>query len=116
MKTKSKMTKLLLCGAAIVAAGGIAANAQISDSTDIDQLKAQMQSMQTNMAAMQEKINELEQEKAAANQASTNPQPSPWAASQANTNVFAGTPSGVQDRGSLNDQQAGAPRLDNQTL
>src|SRR5215469_2818247 len=106
MKTKSKMTKLLLCGAAIVAAGGIAANAQISDSTDIDQLKAQMQSMQTNMAAMQEKINELEQEKAAANQASTNAaQPSASAANEENenTNVFAGTPSPVQDRGSLDD-------------
>ncbi len=118
MKKKTKITKLLLCGTALVAAGGMAAQAQTTDSTDIDQLKSQMQSMQKNMDAMQEKINELEQEKAAANQAPANGQPSAAGGNQENsaTNVFAGMASPVPDRGSLNDQQTAAPRLDNDTL
>ena len=117
MKTKSKIAKLLLCGIALFAAGGITAQAQTSGSSDIDQLKAQMQEMQKNMDAMQQKIDELEQEKAAANQPSTNAaQPSTSAPGQENTNVFAGTASPVPDRGSLDDQQAAAPRLDNETL
>jgi hypothetical protein len=115
---KTKMIKLLLSGAVLITAGGMAAQAQTSDSSDIDQLKAQMQSMQTNMEAMQHKINELEREKAAANQAPTNEVQLTVSTNQGNVNVnvFVGTASPVRDRGSLNDQQAGVPRLNNQTL
>ncbi|HTR40098.1 MAG TPA: DcaP family trimeric outer membrane transporter [Pseudomonadales bacterium] len=121
MKAKSKMTKLLLCGTALIAAGGMAARAQTSDSSEIDQLKAQMQEMQKNMDAMQEKINELEQEKATANQnqapAHTAQPAAPVANYESsNTNVFAGMASPIKDRGALNDQQVPAPRLDNDTL
>jgi hypothetical protein len=119
MKQKTTMTKLLLCGTALVAAAGVAAQAQTSDSSEIDQLKAEMQTMQKNMDAMQEKIDKLEQEKAATSQAPTNAvQPSVSASGleNSNTNVFVGMVSPVQDRDSLNDQQTAAPRLNNDTL
>jgi hypothetical protein len=114
---KTRIAKLLLCGTALGVAGGMAANAQTSDSSEIDQLKAEMQTVQKNMDAMQEKINELEQEKAATNQSPTNAvRPSISAENQANTNLFVSEPSPVHDRDSLDDQQTAAPRLNDETL
>jgi len=118
MKKKNKIAKLLLCGTALGVAGGMAAQAQTSDSSEIDQLKSEMQTMQKNMDAMQEKIDKLEQEKAVTSQATTNVMlPSMWSLYQGNwTNLFAGKQSPIRDRGSLNDQQTAAPRLNNDTL
>lgn len=124
MKRKIKMTKRLLLVSMFAAAGGLPAAAQTSNTADVDELKAEMQSMQTNMDAMQKKINELEQERAAV----TN------AMAAAATNAPSGTnttlavifkPSGepvvvqvspITDRGTLQDYQIQAPRPNDQTL
>lgn len=121
---KTKIKKILVCGAALAIAGRITGEAQTSDTSDIDQLKAQMEGMRTNMDAMQEKINELEQEKMAA-QISTNGQQTSANLQQSPVFPFGenligvpyiGPPSPIQDRGDLNDEQVSAPRPDGQTL
>ena len=66
---KAKTTKTYAAIIALVAAGIITAPAQ---SSDLDQLKATMQTMQKNMEEMQKKINELEKEKGAAAAPGTN--------------------------------------------
>jgi hypothetical protein len=95
----------------LIAAGVVAAPAQTSE---LDQLKSDMQTLQKNMAEMQRKIDALEKEKSAATAPSTNATgsvsyPTP-------TQTVTGRPSPVADRANLRDRQQGAPRLDDLTL
>jgi len=120
MKNQIIVTKWLLLTSLFAAAAVIPAAAQTSGTTDIDELKAQMQAMQTNMAAMQEKINELEQEKKVmaggllvTNEVTNAP---PAVAFQPEPETEAVQPSPIRDRGNLEDYQIQAPRLGNETL
>jgi hypothetical protein len=118
MKKKIKMKKRLLLASLFAAAGVIPAAAQ---TTDVDELKSEMQQMQTNMAAMQQKINELEQEKAAAG---ATPGTNAVVITNANTEVIFATPeqpvavrvSPITDREDLQGYQEQAPRISNETL
>ena len=60
---KTKTTKVYSAVIALIAAGIMTAPAQ---SSELDQVKSAMQTMQKNMEEMQKKINELEAEKGAA--------------------------------------------------
>ncbi|MDD5141444.1 MAG: hypothetical protein PHY43_14440, partial [Verrucomicrobiales bacterium] len=101
-----KTTKSYSAIIALIAAGIISAPAQPSE---LDQLKSDMQTMQKNMAEMQQKIIELEKEKSA------------WAAPGTNaaegvsflppTKPIIPHASAIADRNNLNDQQEAAPRL-----
>ena len=95
---------------ALVAAGIISAPAQ---STDIDQLKAAMQTMQKNMEDMQKKIAQLEAEKAATAAPGTNAAGITFAPP---SKPLVPHTSPVADRQNMNDQQAAAPRLNDLTL
>jgi DcaP outer membrane protein len=106
---KIQIKKVLIYGAALVITA-VRAQAQTSDMSELDDMKAKMQIMQTNMNEMQERIDELEKEKAQQNQSSTN------VAQPAATGEAEGVASPVPDRGDLNDQQAAAPRLNNETV
>jgi hypothetical protein len=113
-----KITKRLLLTAAFIAAGNLPANAQLSE---LDQVKAamqtmlsNMQSMQTNMAAMQQKIDALEKEKAAAVASGTNAEAGVTFATP--TKPIVGHASPVGDRNNMSDQQAAAPRPGDQTM
>lgn len=129
MKNKITMTKWLLLAFLFAAAGCIPAAAQTSDTTDVDQLKAEMQAMQTNMAAMQRKINELEQENAAiAAMSGTNvpvavtngplvvTNASQLIIFKAPTEAVAVQVSPITDRDNLEDYQIQAPRPNDETL
>src|SRR5215469_2042150 len=106
---KTKIKKILLCGTALAVASGVASEAQTTDTTDLDQMKAKLQSMQTNMDAMQEKINELEEQKAQAGQVSTNMQQSSAPPVEENSaGPFVGPASPIQNRDNLNNEQIGA--------
>jgi len=108
---KLKTTKSVLLIAALVAAGTVTAPAQ---STDLDQLKAAMHTMQTNMEAMQQKINELEMEKGAAAAPGTNA--AEGVSFTTPPKPIIGNASPVADRGNLNDNQEEAQRLNDLTL
>jgi hypothetical protein len=108
---KLKTTKSLLVVAALVAAGTVTAPAQPSD---LDQLKATMQSMQKTMEQMQQKINELEMQKGIAPAPVTNA--GQGVVFTTPTKPIVGHASPVADRANMNDQQAAAPRLNDQTL
>ena len=108
---KLKTTKSVLLIAALVAAGTVTAPAQ---STDLDQLKAAMHTMQTNMEAMQQKINELEMEKGAAAAPGTNA--AEGVSFTTPPKPIIGHASPVADRGNLNDNQEEAQRLNDLTL
>lgn len=94
-----------------VAAGIIAAPAQTSE---VDQLKAEMQTMQKNMDEMKQKIDELEKEKAVATAPGTNTTEGVTFAPP--TEPVIGHAEPVADRGNMNDQQEAAPRLNDLTL
>ena len=118
MKPKTKIAQTLVLSTAIIMAGGFAATAQNSDKEELDQLKAAMQAMQKNMDAMQKKIDELEKEKEAATAAAP---PTTTNAEEGVTfappvKPVVGHASPVADRDNMNDQQAAAPRLGDQTL
>ena len=123
MKNKIKTTKRLLLASMFAAAGGVPAAAQISNTAEIDELKAEMQAMQTNMAAMQQKINELEKEKAAVMGAPSGTN-APLVITNVPTEVIFKTPtqpvvvkvSPITDRGNLIDYQIEAPRPGNESL
>lgn len=117
MKDKVKIAKWLLLASVLAGPGArIPVSAQTANTADIEQLKAQLQSMQTNMDAMQQRIKELEQEQAVM----TNAPPG--------TNAFVGVIfkepsqpevvriSPITDRGTLQDYQGQAPRPNNETL
>lgn len=114
---KHKTLKFVTLGAALLAAGGTTAHAQ---SSELDQLKAQMKAMQQSMEEMQKKIDELEQQKAAQpQQVSTNIEatsPSYKALEKVSEGGTIGAQSHVNDRRALNDQQEAAPRLNDYTL
>ncbi len=114
---KLKMTRPLFVAAGLVLGGGITAPAQ---TPDLDQLKAAVKNMQDTINQMNQKINELEAEKAAAVPGATNGYAKTSPSIQEMEKVAAGgtigTQSPVADRGSLNNQQEGAPRLKDYTL
>ena len=122
MKNKIEMTKRLLLASMFAAAGGVPAAAQTSNMAEIDELKAEMQAMQTNMAAMQQKINELEQAAAATNGP---PGTNTLVITNVPAEVIFKTPtaqavvvkvSPITDRGTLQDYQIQAPRPGNESL
>ncbi len=108
---KPTTTKSLFAIVALIAVGVIMAPAQ---STDLDQLKATIQTMQKSMEEMQQKIADLEKEKGTAAAPGTN------AAGEVNFTTpakpIAGHANPVADRDNMNDQQEAAPRLNDLTL
>ncbi len=96
---------------ALIAAGIISAPAQ---STELDQLKSAMQTMQKNMEDMQKKIAELEAEKGAAAVPGTNVAGGITFAPPSKPLIPHASP--ITDRQNMNDQQAAAPRLNDLTL
>ena len=115
MKTNS--IKLHVAIIAMVVAGIIAAPAQPSPSSELDELKAQMQAMQKNLMEMQKKIDELEQEKtnAAAQSALDKSSPSIQDMLKIAAGQNVGGVSPVTPRDSFNDQQVAAQRPGNLT-
>jgi DcaP outer membrane protein len=111
---KPKITKITLAVAVLIGATALTAPAQTSE---MDQLKATMETMQQNMKQMQQKISDLEKEKAAAatNMTTTNGT-SVTAVFAPTTKDINGHPSQVTSRDALNDQQEGAPRPNDLTL
>ena len=108
---KTKTMKSYTAVIALIAAGILTAPAQ---SSELDQVKSAMQTMQKNMEEMQKKINELEAQKGMAAAPGTN-------AAEGVTFLPPTTPviphaSPVADRGNMNDQQEAAPRLNDLTL
>src|ERR1700739_1248943 len=116
MKNKIKITARLLLACMFAAAAGIPAAAQTSNTAEVDELKAEMQAMQTNMAAMQRKINELEQVTAAATNALLQTNAPPGVVFKAQTQPAEVQASPVQDRRDLDDYQIQAPRPDDESL
>ena len=113
---KQNQLKSLVVIGALLAAGGSSSQAQ---SSELDALKAAMQTMQKNMEEMQQKINKLEQAKAAASQASTNLEqasPSIQTVERVALGETIGEASPVTHRSALDDNQEAAPRPDDLTL
>jgi hypothetical protein len=108
---KTKITKTLPVIVALIAAGVITAPAQ---SSELDQLKAAMQTMQKNMEQMQQKITELEMQKGMTPAPGTNA--GQGVVFTTPTKPIVGHASQVTDRENMNDQQAAAPRPGDQTL
>ncbi len=108
---KLKTMKSLPVILALIAAGVITAPAQ---SSELEQLKAAMQTMQKNMEQMQQKITELEMQKGMAPAPGTNAAEGVTFTTPAKPIVGHASP--VADRENMNDQQAAAPRPDNLTL
>jgi hypothetical protein len=111
MFMKTKITKTLPVIVALIAAGVITAPAQ---SSELDQLKAAMQTMQKNMEQMQQKITELEMQKGMTPAPGTNA--GQGVVFTTPTKPIVGHASQVTDRENMNDQQAAAPRPGDQTL
>ena len=111
----AKKSKMYVAIIALVAAGIISAPGQ---TTELDQVKAAMQTMQKNMEEMQKKIAQLEQEKAASQSSNAVAQASPsiqdMEKAAAGQNIGEASP--IADRGNFNDQQVSAPRLGDHTL
>jgi hypothetical protein len=124
MKTTNRKVRLLTT--VLIAAAAVSATAQADETSDLDQLKAAMQTMQKNMEQMQRKIDELEKEKASAAQAKSATAQTPNKLEQSSPSIQAleksaagenvGTPSPITARGNMNDQQEAAPRPGNQAL
>ena len=115
---KTSIQRLLICGATLILAGRVTAQAQTSDTSQLTQMEQKIESMETNEEQMQEKIDELEEEKAEAAQAATNPAPAAPAQSpeDMSTNPIEGEASPVEDRHSLDNEQIPAPRPNNESL
>src|SRR4051794_32451018 len=101
------MTPCLI--ALLAASAGLPAWAQ---SSELDQLKVTMESMQKAMREMQAKINQLEQERARApgTNALSATSPSIQTIEKVAAGVPVGHPSPIVDRESMRDYQEGAPR------
>jgi DcaP outer membrane protein len=112
---KPRITKALLAVITLSAAGVVTAPAQ---SSEVDQLKSDMQSMQKNMDQMQQKIDKLEKEKgsAAAPAAAPGTNGSQAVSFTTPPESVTGHASPVNDRQNLNDQQEAAPRPGDLTL
>ena len=108
---KMKTTKSYTAVIALIAAGIIAAPAQ---SSELDQVKSDMQRMQKNMEEMQNKINELEAEKGAVAAPGTNAAGGVTFTTPRQPIIAHASP--VADRDNMNDQQEAAPRLNDLTL
>ena len=110
MKNKNR---LRLLTTVLIAAATVSATAQTAGTSDLDQLKAAMQTMQKNMEQMQQKIAELEKEKAETSQAQSSLEkssPSIKTMERAAAGQDIGHASPVAERFNLNDQQIAAPR------
>ena len=96
---------------ALIAAGILTAPAQ---SSELDQLKSNMQTMQKNMEAMQQKIAELEAEKGVTPAMGTNAAGGVTFTTPPKPIIGHANP--VPDRDNMNDMQEAAPRLNDLTL
>jgi hypothetical protein len=108
---KLKTTKSLLLIAALMVAGNVTAPAQ---SSELDQLKSNMQTMQKSMEGMQQKITELEMQKGITPAPGTNA--GQGVVFTTPTKPIIGHESQVADRNNMNDQQEAAPRPNDLTL
>jgi hypothetical protein len=115
MKTKaqppSKIRPALALAAAVIALVAHPAPAQTA--TEFQQLKTLVEQMQKTIAAQNSRIADLEKQKVPPAPVAA-PLPSP--SKDAPFSPIVGQPSAIFGRENFNDQQAGAPRLDNQTL
>ena len=109
---KMNTTKTYAAIIAFIAAGILSAPAQ--SSSEIEQLKATMQSMQKSMEVMQKKIAQLEAEKSAMAAPGTNAEGGVTFLPPSQPLIP--HPSAISDRGNMNDQQEAAPRLNDLTL
>jgi hypothetical protein len=117
MKSKILLTTPLI----LVLAVAVCLPAWAQDS-ELDKLKAQMETMQKTMQEMQKKISDLEAEKAKS--AATAPTNGPFTTTATGEKVqftpaskeVVGHPSQVISRDALNDQQTAAPRPNDLTL
>ena len=111
---------ITIIAAALLVTGSMPAFAQ----SEVEDLKAKMKAMEQMMREMQQKISELEKQKAAT--LPTTPSPTPPAPvppgesttvmMQPQTREIVGRASPIQDRGLLNDQQEAAQRPNDLTL
>jgi hypothetical protein len=134
---KTNVVKWLLLATALVGAAGITVTAQTSDTSEIEQLKASLQTMQKNMEQMQKKIADLERENkqqkekqkrsVATAKAPTAPAEGPTGTTPVTTRgqtvtiaptatTVEGHASEVNQRPAVNDQQEAAPRPNDLTL
>jgi DcaP outer membrane protein len=111
-----KIKKFLIFGTVLAVAGGVTAEAQTSDTSELDQMKTKMENMETNMEVMQERVDELEKEKAQAAQAPTNSTASTSNGANSSTNLVYGPASPIEDRDALNNEQTAAQRPNNETI
>src|SRR5688572_229586 len=107
--------------AALLLSGGVAAGARNPPAAEAEDLKSKMKLMEQTMREMKQRIAELENDKTA--RAMTAVGTNAPAESGANRVLFwpaateiVGRPSLVEDRGTLNNQQEGAPRPNDLTL
>lgn len=106
---------LVIIGAILTTSG---VNGRAQSASDIEALKSAMQTMQQNMAEMQKKIDQLEKDKAAADQAQSDLEkssPSVQTLEKVAAGQDVGGTSPVTVRKSFNDQQSAAQRPDNLT-
>src|SRR5947209_5692579 len=111
-------TKSLILSAALLAAGNLQSFGQNSE---LEQLKAQMKTMEQTIEQMKQKIGELERTKSAtAGATSTNPlemnSPSIQTVEKEAAGQSVGEKSPITYRGALNDQQEAASRPKDFTL
>jgi outer membrane DcaP-like protein len=116
MKTKTTRLTAAFVACALLGAGTLPAPCQ---SSELDQVKAAMETMRKNMEEMQKKLNELEAQKTAAPKTPSATEQSSQSV-QTLEKVAAGQDIGnttpVEHRPALNDQQEGAPRRTDYTL
>lgn len=111
-----KMKAVLIVAVLLAALFGLAAQAQ--DQTEVQQLKAMVESLQNTVQQLNTRIAVLEQEKAAvpAPQAQAQPVPASPAQQVAPAAIPEGNASPVTLRESLNIEQEAAPRLNDLTV
>jgi len=117
MKTKCTTTIIAAVAAAFLLTGSITAFGQ----AEVDDLKAKMKAMEKMMQEMQQKIADLEKQKAAPAPTATPPAPVPPGEAakvtlQPQTREIVGHASPIQDRQTLNNQQEAAQRPNDLTL
>ena len=116
MKTKLSTTFTTIAVAALLVTGNITAFGQ----SEIDDLKAKMKAMEKMMQEMQQKISDLEKQKAAPPPATPStpipPGESATVTLQPQTREITGRASPIQDRQAMNNQQEAAQRPNDLTL
>jgi len=113
MKKNPRFLLSLLLAGALVSAAPIRAFAQASE---LDRLKEAMRQMQQNMAEMQKKISQLEQEKTSVTNLPVTPPGSVTYLQKVTTPEGVSKQTMVISRHNLNDYQEGAPRAKDYTL